>query len=136
MNDKPNKNQNEETASIGPINGQLDIATREESNGVVIIDLNGVIVTKSRKQLQEKVEDLLEEEKTHIALNFSDVAHLDSTGMGTLLLITNLVKKKGKRLKIFAANQMIGRFFQTSGLHRVLSLYPDENAALKDDWDA
>lgn len=109
--------------------------SRRVISDVTIIDASGMIVAENRKRLQSEVEELLLADRTKVALNFAEVSHFDSTGMGTVLLLTNLLKKRGMKLKIFAMQPMTSRFFKASGLHRILYLYNDEAQALADAWE-
>ena len=54
-----------------------------QSNGVVILDLKGKLTAGFGDQLlREAIDELLAENKRRIVINLSEVAFLDSAGVG------------------------------------------------------
>ena len=102
----------------------------EEMNQRKIIRLQGKIDALTTPVLESKILPLLETEKK-ILMDFSKVDYLSSAGMRFLLTASRKLKGKGGILVVFGLNEEVTEIIKMSGFDRILTLCPNELAALK-----
>ena len=99
---------------------KLTINSREE-RGVVILGLSGrLVMGEEVKLLREQIRSLLAEHKTMILLNMTDVAYVDSSGIGTLVEGVVLTTTEGGRLKLANLQRMV---YSALALHKLLPAF-------------
>ena len=74
---------------------------------------------------------LLEKGRKHILLNMTDVAHVDSAGIGELVRSHTTVRKQGGHMKLTNVNKKVQDLFQMTMLSAVFDVHPDESSAIK-----
>jgi anti-sigma B factor antagonist len=103
-----------------------------QTQDVVILDLKGKLTAGFGDQLlREAIDELLAEEKRHIILNLSEVAFLDSTGLGELVAGLRTARRFGAELKLLKVG---GRVYSTLDMARLLptfEIYDDEAEAVR-----
>lgn len=58
---------------------------QEERGAVILLSLAGQLDLFSAKSLRQKIQELLEEGKRRIIIDFREVSYIDSSGVGALL---------------------------------------------------
>ncbi|MGC1167559.1 MAG: STAS domain-containing protein, partial [Candidatus Acidiferrales bacterium] len=81
--------------------------------------------------LREIMAGLLEKGNKHILLNMTDVAHVDSAGIGELVRSHTSVRKQGGHMKLTNVNKKVQDLFQMTMLSAVFDVHPDEPSAIK-----
>ena len=103
-----------------------------QANGVVILDLKGKLTAGLGDQLlREAIDELLAESKSQILINLSDVAFLDSAGVGELVAGLRTAKSFGAELKLLKVS---GRVYSTLDMARLLptfEIFEDETEAVR-----
>jgi anti-sigma B factor antagonist len=111
--------------------------TRRDSNGVVILDLSGRLMGGAEaSEFQQAVRDLVDEGKLRILVNLGDVTWINSTGLGLLIMVFQMVRKRGGALKFFGVTAQIRGILSITRLETVFDTYPDEAAALESETHA
>src|SRR5215510_8014320 len=78
----------------------LETSSRE-TDGIVILDLDGRLVGGEEvAKLREDISRLVQESKINIILNLKDVAYIDSTGLGSMVMCYTTAKKAGGKVKL------------------------------------
>ena len=72
---------------------------RKGRNSILIISEGRIDLTSSHS-LEEKLQQLYEEDSEIITLDFSLVTGIDSSGLGKLLLFQKKLKERGGKLEI------------------------------------
>ena len=79
-----------------------------QSGNVVILDLKGKLTAGFGDQLlREAVDELLAEDKRHIVINLSEVAFLDSAGVGELVAGLRTARRFGAELKLLKVGEKV-----------------------------
>jgi anti-sigma B factor antagonist len=103
-----------------------------QTGDVVILDLKGKLTAGFGDQLlREAIDELLAESKRHIVINLSEVAFLDSAGLGELVSGLRTARRFGAELKLL---KVTGRVYSTLDMARLLptfEIYDDEAAAVR-----
>jgi len=96
-----------------------------------IVHCNGQITAENSDMFQSKIRDLIPESRGEIAaiayrivLDLSDVTHIDSAGMGTLLGIWTAAQIKGCNLEIANLNPRVEKLVQMAKLNTVFKRAP------------
>jgi anti-anti-sigma factor len=109
----------------------MRIVQRQE-DGIVIADLEGRLVAGDpQKALQDTVEELLAAGKNRIILNLSELARLDSSGIGELVASVRLAKSVGGRMVLLQLSDNVRRILDVSQVLPVLELFDDEADAIE-----
>lgn len=111
--------------------GKMQVATRTIGE-ITIVDIKGrITLGEGNVLLREIMAGLLEKGNTHILLNMTDVAHVDSAGIGELVRSHTSVRKKGGHMKLANVHHKVQDLFQMTMLSAVFDIHPDESSAIK-----
>jgi len=94
----------------------------KESNAQVNVIVNGDIEMMTIKEFKEKLFDLGQNVDKDVELDLSNVDYIDSSGVGLLISLMKLQKKKGKNLKISKVSSQVMNVLQLSSLSDVFNL--------------
>jgi anti-sigma B factor antagonist len=94
----------------------------KESNAQVNVVVNGDIEMMTIKEFKEKLFDLGQNVDKDVELDLSNVDYIDSSGVGVLISLMKLQKKKGKNLKISKVSSQVMNVLQLSSLSDVFNL--------------
>jgi anti-sigma B factor antagonist len=98
---------------------EIDI---KEGASLVNVSVNGDIEMMTIKELKEKLLDLGQNVDKDIELDLSSVEYIDSSGVGVLISLLKLQKKKGKSLKIKKVSTKVLNVLKLSSLSEVFEL--------------
>ena len=94
---------------------------------VTVLDLKGRIRSTGRTRgLHKSIRYLVEEGKTRILLNLSQVTHIDSSGLDELVSSRVTVSNKGGEIKLLHLTEVI----TTANLSALFDIYNDEYDAI------
>jgi anti-sigma B factor antagonist len=111
--------------------GRMQAATRELGE-ITIVDIKGrITIGEGNVMLREIMVGLLEKGKKHVLLNMTDVAHVDSAGIGELVRSHTSVRKQGGQLKLANVNKKVQELLQKTMLSAVFDVHQDEISAVK-----
>lgn len=111
----------------------LDI-TERQTDGVTILDLTGnVIMGGGSRRLGEDVRRLTEAGNTNVLLNFAGVKYLDSSGVGELVALSDVVSRAEGTLKLSNLPPKVEEVLTLSGVLPIFDIYDDERHALADE---
>lgn len=81
-------------------------------------------------ELKSTIQRLLSEGKKQILADLSLVSFTDSSGLGVLVNLYKMVKGSGGTLAFYGAQPYIKKLIELTKLHRVFSLYENEETGL------
>lgn len=101
------------------------------NNNVTILDLNGnLTIGRNEEKLRETVDQLLSEERKRLLINLTDVATIDSSGIGAVIRSYTSVKEAGGEMKLLRPSRLARQLLSITGLLSVLETFDDEAAAI------
>jgi anti-sigma B factor antagonist len=110
---------------------RMRAATRELGE-ITIVDIKGrITIGEGNVMLREIMVGLLQKGKKHVLLNMTDVAYLDSAGIGELVRSHTSVRKQGGQLKLASVNKNVQELLQKTMLLAVFDVHQDETSAVK-----
>lgn len=108
----------------------LSVKTRQ-SNGVVIVDLDGrIILGEPTGLLRDAIKNVVAEGHKNVLLNLGQVSYIDSAGLGELVGCSSTVQNAGGRLKLMQLQKKIADLMQITKLHTVFEVIDDEAKAV------
>ena len=101
----------------------------EKINDVEVLKLEGRLEASSAKAIKEKVAFLAGENRVNLVIDMGGVNFIDSSGLGSLVSSLRSVNKLGGDIKISALQDQVRAIFELTRLHRIFSIYDDNDAA-------
>jgi anti-sigma B factor antagonist len=100
-------------------------------SGVVVLTLSGTMTMGNQLQRFEwTVEEATKNNQNRIVLDMSQIAYLDSSGIGVLVGCTGKVKSAGGQLRLAGVTDRVMSILKMTGVDRVLNLDLGKDAAI------
>jgi anti-sigma B factor antagonist len=104
---------------------------QREREGITILDLKGrLIFGENEVSLRDRLEALLAQGVRKVILNFKDVSHLDTTGLGTLTFCTEKFRAAGGKLALADLSPEHVNAADALKLDTALEMHADEQDAV------
>ena len=107
------------------------IRTRKDAEtGTVVVQPGAERLTAANAlQFKSEVVDVIDGGESRMAIDLTDVAFIDSSGIGALV---GVLKRLGNRgdIVVFGLNKDVQRMFEITRMNRVFPAYRDKSAAL------
>jgi anti-sigma B factor antagonist len=101
-------------------------------NGVAIVDISGQLrLGEGTGRLREVVQQLAQDGYRKILLNLAGVTHIDSSGIGELMMNYTTLRNQGGELKLMNLNKNVHNLLQITRLFTVFDVHDDQASALK-----
>lgn len=109
---------------------QITTTVRDAADGVRIIDIHGEITAFSEEALRAAHDEASEGGVRAVILNFTDIAYMNSGGIG--LLVTNLIRaqRSGHRLLAYGLTDHYREIFSLTRLDEAIEIFEDESSAV------
>ncbi len=103
-----------------------------KTGDVVVVDLKGKLTAGLGDQiLRETIDELLAESWKKILLNLSEVAFMDSAGVGELVAGLRTAKRFGAELLLLNASERVHSTLYIARLLPIFEIYKSEGEALQ-----
>ena len=100
---------------------------QHEREGITILDLKGhLVMGDADTALRNAVQALFESGNRKLILNMGEVSRIDTTGMGTLLTLSQQYRSAGGRLALYALAHTHGEVYEMARLETALEIYAEE----------
>ncbi len=101
-------------------------------NGVAIVDISGQLrLGEGTGRLREVVQQLVRDGYQKILLNLAGVTHIDSSGIGELMMNYTTLRNQGGELKLMNLNKNVRNLLQITRLFTVFDVHDEQASALK-----
>ncbi|MDX1644140.1 MAG: STAS domain-containing protein [Thermoanaerobaculia bacterium] len=108
---------------------QIEQRTRGD---VTIVDLTGrLVIGDAPDDLRDTIDELLAEGRRKIVLNVSELARIDSSGIGELVAALKRAQSVGARLALLQPAESVRRILDLSHVLPLFESYDDEQNALE-----
>ena len=109
----------------------LEIAERRVG-GVTILDLVGKLtIDQDAQRLKDKINSLIQEQRTAVVLNLADVSYIDSGGLGQLVSSYGSLAKTSGGLKLLHVNKRNHDLLSITRLVTIFDSFDSEDEAVK-----
>ena len=109
----------------------MSLAIQSQSVGdAVVLKISGrITLGRDCQQVEWKVEDLVREKRSKLVLDLSAVEHVDSAGVGIIMMCYGKAKKSGGNLRLAGVTGNVEKILRTVSLDRIFRFYPTAEAA-------
>ena len=104
--------------------------TRSSAGAVPVVAVSGEVDVYSAPALKESLTGLLESGVNSVVVDLTEVAFLDSTGLGALVEARAATSEAGGSLPLVCNQQRILKLFTITGLDGVFSIHPTVDDAM------
>lgn len=105
--------------------------TRLATGDVPVVAVNGEVDVYSAPALKDNLTELLHSGATTVIVDLSEVAFLDSTGLGALVEARAATTEAGGALPLVCQHERILKLFSITGLDGVFSIHPTVEEAAR-----
>lgn len=111
----------------------VQITPREHKPGVAILEMKGSIhAGPDCHRVEHELDALLRGTKTHVIFDLTDVTHIDSAAVGTIVTCFSRLKRAGSALRLAGAHGMVEGTLKMTQVHRVIPMYATASDAAED----
>jgi anti-sigma B factor antagonist len=108
----------------------FELKTRQ-AGGVTVIDFSGPItLSVTSSVIRNAVRDVLAAGQKKLLLNLSNVAYIDSYGIGEMVAAYSSVKNAGGTLKLLSLSPRVKGMLEITNLYNVFDVREDEAEAI------
>ncbi len=105
------------------------------SSNIQVIEPEGILDSTKAEEFRQAVEQLLQEGAEVILVDLKNITFIDSSGLGTLVVLLKKVRGLDRTFCICSINDQVRMLFELTSMDRVFEVYKDrqafENAMLK-----
>ncbi len=106
--------------------GEIQNVTRVEFLERNILDEGNI------QQIGAQLSDIIEsKEKLRLLIDFSNVEHLSSAALGTLITVRNRINERGGQLRLSNIGAQIYEVFIITKLNKIFEIYPTDDEAIE-----
>lgn len=106
--------------------------THETVDDVNVIHMKGKLTINNAQGFFSQTESLLNSGEKKLLLNMSDLNFIDSTGLGTIIRLSKRINEDHCRLRLSNLQPKIMKIVELTRLDNILSIYNNQEEALKD----
>jgi anti-sigma B factor antagonist len=111
--------------------GRVEVSVSRNAGGdVPVVAVSGEVDVYSAPALKEQLTELLKSGARSLVVDLSDVAFLDSTGLGALVEARAATNDAGGKLPIVCGQERILKLFTITGLDGVFDIHPTVDEAV------
>jgi anti-sigma B factor antagonist len=108
----------------------LDIQTKQLQPDIVVLVITGrITIGRDSQHLEWTVGSLVSEQRKKIIFDLTGVTHVDSTGIGIIMMSAGKVKEAGGELRLAGAAGHVEEVLKMTNVHQILGLHPTTAAA-------
>jgi anti-anti-sigma factor len=98
------------------------VATNSETK---VIQLSGILDSASGNQLRRDIADWVDRGVSMIAVDFTNVDFMDSSGLGALVVSLKKVREIDGRLALCAIHDQVRMLLELTSLETVFEIFPN-----------
>lgn len=108
----------------------MQLITKKQSNGVMIIYLNGRLDTTTSAGVQKQINELIDAGETQLILNFKDLDYISSAGLRILIATIKLLQQRQGQLVLSAIKERIYEILDIAGFTAIFNIKNSDAEAL------
>jgi anti-sigma B factor antagonist len=107
----------------------MEIRTKDLQPDVVVLEITGrITMGRNCKELEWSTEKLVRDNKKKIVFDLTGVTHIDSTGIGIIVMSAGQIKQAGGQLHVCAQGH-VEKVLKLTSVDKVVELHPSVDAA-------
>jgi anti-sigma B factor antagonist len=109
----------------------LEIQTKHVPPDIVVLEITGKItIGRDCQHLEWTVDKLLQEKQKKIIFDLTGVSHVDSTGIGIIVMSAGKVKEAGGELRLAGVNSHVEHILKMTSINKVVAWNPTVTEAV------
>jgi anti-sigma B factor antagonist len=108
----------------------MTFSVRKESNGVVVVAVDGQLIVGNRQELKQRILDALEAGDRKFLVDFSRTGYIDSSGLGVLVSLSKKIRDQGGDLRLAGLNEDLKTLFELTKLDTLFGISDSPGEAL------
>ena len=108
----------------------LQLHKSSPKQGVTVVQMKGSIhCGPDCRRVEDETETLISAKEKFVIFDLTDVCHIDSAAIGSIVRCFSRMKNTGGHLRLAGCKGMIENSLKLAQLHKVLEMYPTAAAA-------
>jgi anti-sigma B factor antagonist len=107
----------------------MQLSTRIKKD-IYIIEISGRMDTLSSKEVEVKLEDVIEHNNSKIIIDLAAVDYISSVGLRVLLAALKKQNERNGLIKLVSLQPFVKDIFKITGLDRIFPIYSDQEEAI------
>jgi anti-sigma B factor antagonist len=108
----------------------LEIRTKQIQPDITVLEVIGrITIGRDSKQLEWAIDSLVDEGRKKVILDLTGVTHVDSTGIGIIVMSAGKVKSAGGELRAAGAAGHVETVLKMTKVDGIVALHPTPVAA-------
>jgi anti-sigma B factor antagonist len=108
----------------------LQTRVRPADGGVAVIELTGDVTAACETELMDAYREAARSEIRGIALDFTRLDYMNSSGIGLLVTLLVRAKREGRQVSAYGLSDHYRQIFELTRLDEVISVHVDEEQAV------
>jgi anti-sigma B factor antagonist len=101
-------------------------------DGIAIVDISGQLrLGEGTGKLRDVIQQLVGDGYRKILLNLAGVIHIDSSGIGELMMSYTTLRNQGGELKLLNLHKNVRNLLQVTRLYTIFDVHDDQASALR-----
>ncbi len=105
--------------------------TNRETGGVSILQIKGYLDAHTAPELENAFQQLVDEKKYNIIVNFEELSYISSAGLGVFMGFIEEIRKNDGDIKLTNMKPKIFRVFDLLGFPTLYDILDEEEQAIK-----
>ncbi|MFQ5648431.1 MAG: STAS domain-containing protein [bacterium] len=103
---------------------------KNENGAITILSLKGYLDAHTAPTLESAFQELVDEKKYKIVVNFADLNYISSAGLGVFMGFIEDIRKNGGDIKLSSMKPKIFRVFDLLGFPTLYDILDEEEKAV------
>jgi anti-sigma B factor antagonist len=109
---------------------KVTMTVRKVNGGASIVDIQGDVSGQAENKLMDAYTQASSGGARILILNFSELAYMNSSGIGLLVTLLIRAKRQGQQLLAYGLSDHYLQIFELTRLDEAIGIYPTEQDAL------
>ncbi len=111
----------------------LTIQQKRIGPDIVVMEMNGrITLGRDSQQIEWDLEKLLKSNEKKVIFDMTGVEHVDSTGVGIIVMCTGKLKDAGGKLRVAGTRPNIDKILRLTSIDKIVELFPSTESAAQD----
>lgn len=112
---------------------QLSIQSKRVEPDIAILEMSGhITMGNDCLQVEWNSKQLIAENQKKLIFDLTHVTHVDSTGIGIIVMVAGRTKEAGGQLRLAGCTEHVEKVLRMTSIDKIVDLYPTPELALQD----
>jgi anti-sigma B factor antagonist len=104
--------------------------TTQEFQRVAVVSVSGRVDSATSPELESRLRELVEADKTQIVLDLRNVEYMSSAGLRAMVSTLKAVKRANGDLRVASPSPRVEEVLRLAGLTSIFSIHPNQEEAV------